>query len=123
MRKIYYTSDGWVCQRYPYDLAIDDENRFIEADDEQYAQTLVTDSGKAWRVVDGKLVIDVYDQDLCDKECFEGEIAVLKQSLAETDYQAIKFAEGLITESEYAEIKAKRQAWRDEINELEKKIN
>ena len=48
-------------------------------------------------------------------------IADLQNRLAETDYQAIKFAEGWITEEEYAPIKAQRQAWRDEINALEKR--
>lgn len=57
------------------------------------------------------------------EELNQQRIYELKQKLNETDYQAIKFAEGLITESEYAEIKAKRQAWRDEINELEGKLN
>ncbi|MBQ7129026.1 MAG: hypothetical protein IJO19_03455, partial [Clostridia bacterium] len=49
----------------------------------------------------------------------EQQIAGLKQNLADTDYKAIKYAEGLISEQEYAEIKAQRQAWRDEINRLE----
>lgn len=43
----------------------------------------------------------------------------LKRLLAETDYKAIKYAEGVITAEEYAETKAQRQAWRDEINEIE----
>lgn len=47
------------------------------------------------------------------------QIASLKKQLAETDYQAIKYAEGWITEEEYAPIKAARQALRDQINELE----
>ena len=47
------------------------------------------------------------------------EIESLKQKLFDTDYQAIKFAEGLITVEQYALIKEQRQAWRDEINELE----
>lgn len=47
----------------------------------------------------------------------------LKQQLSNTDYQAIKYAEGMLTEEEYTSIKAQRQAWRDEINELEKDIN
>lgn len=47
-------------------------------------------------------------------------IAELKQYLFNTDYKAIKYAEGLLTAEEYAEIKAQRQAWRDEINKLEK---
>lgn len=47
------------------------------------------------------------------------QIAQLKKQLADTDYQAIKYAEGQISEQDYAEIKAQRQTWRDEINELE----
>lgn len=47
------------------------------------------------------------------------EIANLKSKLSETDYQAIKYAEGFISDEEYAEKKAQRQAWRDRINELE----
>ena len=50
------------------------------------------------------------------------KIAELKYKLIETDYQAIKYAEGQLTEEEYAPIKAQRQAWRDEINLLESKI-
>lgn len=50
------------------------------------------------------------------------EIALLKASLSETDYKAIKFAEGLISEADYAEVKAQRQAWRERINELEAKL-
>ena len=42
-----------------------------------------------------------------------------KAKLSETDYKAIKYAEGWLTEEEYAPIKAQRQAWRDAINALE----
>lgn len=45
-------------------------------------------------------------------------IVILKKKLEQTDYQAIKYAEGLISEEDYAPIKAQRQAWRDEINNL-----
>lgn len=51
------------------------------------------------------------------------KILVLKQKLKNTDYQAIKYAEGLLTEEEYAPIKAQRQAWRNEINALEKELS
>ena len=47
------------------------------------------------------------------------EISELKAKLAETDYQAIKFAEGWITAEDYAPIKALRNSWRARINELE----
>lgn len=50
----------------------------------------------------------------------EQEIAELKTKLSETDYQAIKYAEGALTLEEYADMKAQRQAWRDRINELAK---
>lgn len=49
-------------------------------------------------------------------------IAELKRKLSETDYQAIKYAEGFISETDYAPIKAQRQAWRDEINALETEL-
>ncbi len=49
----------------------------------------------------------------------ESRIFELKKNLADTDYQATKYAEGWLTDEEYAPIKAQRQAWRDEINELE----
>lgn len=47
------------------------------------------------------------------------QIKELKQKLFDTDYQALKYVEGQISEEEYAEMKAQRQAWRNEINELE----
>ena len=49
----------------------------------------------------------------------EQQILDLKQMLNDTDYQAIKYAEGWLTDEEYAPIKAQRQEWRDEINRLE----
>ena len=56
-----------------------------------------------------------------ESELAQQEIQELKQKLFDTDYQAIKFAEGLITAEEYAQTKAQRQEWRDRINELEVK--
>ena len=51
------------------------------------------------------------------------KIDALKQELATTDYQAIKYAEGWLTEEEYTPIKASRQAIRNQINELEESLN
>ena len=47
------------------------------------------------------------------------EISELKAKLSQTDYQAIKFAEGWITADDYAPTKALRNSWRARINELE----
>lgn len=48
----------------------------------------------------------------------EKQIARLKQKLADTDYVTAKIAEGSATREEYADVIAKRQQWRDEINAL-----
>ena len=50
------------------------------------------------------------------------KIAMIKERLRAPDYLAIKFAEGELTAEEYAETKAKRRAWRAEINELQEKL-
>ena len=49
-------------------------------------------------------------------------IIELKQKLKETDYKAIKYAEGELSVEEYAETKAQRRAWREEINKLEEEL-
>lgn len=46
----------------------------------------------------------------------------LKAELQKTDYKAIKYSEGWLTEEEYAPVKAERQALREEINRLEQEI-
>lgn len=47
-------------------------------------------------------------------------IAELKQMLRDTDFHILKIVEGVATLRECAEIIAKRIAWRQEINELER---
>ena len=47
------------------------------------------------------------------------EITQLKKQLSDTDYKAIKYAEGQISESEYSAIRELRQGYRDRINYLE----
>lgn len=54
-----------------------------------------------------------------EAEIIAQQVAELKAELSSTDYKAIKFAEGWISEEDYAPIKAKRQELRDKINELE----
>ena len=52
----------------------------------------------------------------------EDEIARLKQELSDTDYQAIKYSEGWISEEDYAPIKANRETLREQIRALESDI-
>lgn len=76
--------------------------------------------GKELKVVDGKVV--AVERVISQAEINRQKIAELKQKLKETDYQAIKYFEGYLTDYEYEPIKNQRQAWRDEINELEKLV-
>lgn len=75
-------------------------------------------------VIKNDEIVDVIE-DTKSKEKFDDstmklqEIEELKQKLKDTDYQAIKYAEGQISDEEYTPIKAERKSWRDRINELE----
>ena len=66
----------------------------------------------------------IYEEELQETEedflfRTENDIQMLKNNLSETDYKAIKYAEGLLTEDEYEEVFSQRQQWRNKINELE----
>lgn len=47
------------------------------------------------------------------------EISENKRLLRDTDYKALKHADGVIPDEEYEEVKEERQTYRDRINELE----
>ena len=73
------------------------------------------------KIING-VVVEVDDKEYMDDyEPTPKEFIIddLKQRLADTDYKAIKYAEGLISDEDYAETKKLRQEWRDEINRLE----
>lgn len=73
--------------------------------------------------VDGiPTAVDLYTENEIAITNKKKRINELKALLQATDYQAIKYAEGLITEADYAPIKTQRQAWRDEINTLETEL-
>ena len=52
----------------------------------------------------------------------QAKINELKYKLLQTDYQAIKFAEGELSSYEYEPIKQQRKQWRAEINALEQQL-
>lgn len=68
------------------------------------------------------LVYIQYTEEELAKVKAQARIFELKQLLNETDYRAVKYAEGLYTEEEYKPYKELRQSYRDEINELEKQL-
>lgn len=65
------------------------------------------------------LVFIPYTEKEIAKFAARKEIAELKIKLRDTDYKAIKYAEGMISLADYAPIREERQGWRDRIGELE----
>ena len=99
---------------------------YVEISDEDYADLVETK--KKWQ--DGKIVVDKtyparkkkQEEEAAERQARQAvidEINELKAHLAATDYIAIKHSEGWISDEDYANTKAERQAWRDRINELE----
>lgn len=79
------------------------------------------------RVLDNGIYRDMTEEEIKsyqeeNEQTTESKIAELKQMLADSDYKAIKYAEGLISDEEYEPIKAQRQEWRNEINILEESL-
>ena len=66
--------------------------------------------------------VDLYTESELAIACKKKRINELKALLQATDYQAIKYAEGFISEEDYLPIKQTRQEYRNEINELETQI-
>lgn len=103
-----------------------DTKPYIEITQQERKQPL-PDKYSYYAVVDGKFTIKrrtptVEEIKVDETAKINRQIFELKQKLTQTDYKAIKYSEGLLTDKEYAEVKAQRQAWRDEINRLEEKL-
>lgn len=59
MATIKYNKDGWVCDRYPYDLT--DYYGEMEVTEEEFNETMQSQQYYAWRVVNGELVQEQYE--------------------------------------------------------------
>ena len=88
-------------------------NPAMEIPDEEFEA-----AGCLARFVNGKIVVGKTD---AEKQAEEntGRIAALKRLLADTDYIAVKIAEGSATKADYAQKISERQAWREELRTLE----
>ena len=94
-----------------YKSGWDIENNYISIEDTQQSDI------NGW----------TYRKDVCPmkteqdklKDQYRIEITQLKKALSDTDYKAIKYAEGQISEEDYASVRELRQSYRDRINELE----
>ena len=100
---------------YAYKRGWDIEHNYIAIDDTQVSD------------IDDNL----YRKDVCPmkteqdllKDQYRLEIAQLKKQLSDTDYKAIKFAEGEINPEDYLPIKNQRAEWRVKINKLQEDFN
>ena len=123
-----YSDKSWMESR-----ALKGKPDTIELTDEEFAQIGVTKRFENGVLIDipqaefetMRLAQLEYEQQLqkqAEIDEIQYKINEIKAKLSQTDYQAIKYAEGFISEADYAQIKAQRQAWRDEINELEAEL-
>jgi len=101
------------CQAYPLD------DTAIEVTLEDLEQIGIT---KCFDV-ENNCVIDYDNTEDLRKQEIQERIIELKELLKETDYRAIKYAEGCYTEEQYQPYKELRQSYRQEINELEKELS
>lgn len=100
-----------------------DTKPYIEITEQERKQPL-PDRYSYYAVVDGKFTIKrrtptVEEVKADETTEINRQIRELKKKLFDTDYKAIKYSEGWLTDEEYAEVKAQREEWRKCINELE----
>ena len=102
------------------------KDKLIQVEDQVYQD--LKDHKLMWK--DGELVdnpdYESYNEELNKSKLIhekQSRVNELKQLLAESDYRAIKYFEGYYTDEQYEPYKVQRQAYRDEINQLETEIN
>lgn len=103
-----------------------DTKPYIEITEQERKQPL-PDRYSYYAVVDGKFTIKRRTPTVEEVKADEAieinrQIRELKQKLSDTDYKAIKYSEGWLTDEEYAEVKAQREEWRSAINQLEERL-
>ena len=99
---------------------------YIEITEEQRRQPL-PDKYSYYAVENGEFVIKRRTPSEAETKAdsiasINQQIRELQGKLTATDYQALKYSEGWITEKDYTEIKANRQSWRDAINQLQAQL-
>lgn len=75
-----------------------------------------------YRYESGKILEDPNFVPSVDNTALLNQIEEIKAQLNATDYKALKYMEGWLSEEKYAPVKAQRQALRDRINELEAQL-
>ncbi len=111
----------------PNENWLNDDKYYVLDDDTELAKKIILLYPFIKFKIENGNIVDVIDninerQKFNEYQNIKIKIERLKKNLSDTDYKAIKYAEGQLLEEEYAPIKAERQNWRDEINELEAKL-
>lgn len=125
----FFRNNEWEKVKIPETVSELDFDIILDDNATNYQKTLVSlaqrifaeYSGNEYRLVitdNHYQIIHVSEEDLL-KDQYRIEITQLKKALSDTDYKAIKYAEGQISEEKYASVKAERQGYRDRINYLE----
>lgn len=113
MRKINLQIENNIITGYT-EIPLDENQKVYEFTDEQL------------KFIDSNLGKINVNLEVVESLKLKGEyllkIEKLKNLLHETDYKAIKYAEGLISEEEYLPVKELRQSYRTEINKLEDEL-
>lgn len=65
------------------------------------------------------LIYIPYTEQELEQQKYERQLNEYKQLLSDTDYEAIKYAEGYFTEEEYAKTKQLRESYREKVREAE----
>lgn len=112
----------------PNENWLDDDNYLVLDDNTELAQKVIDNYPYINLQIENGVITDILIDETRkkldeNKEEKLQEIEMLKKRLADTDYQAIKHSEGLISEEDYAPMKEQRQAWRNQINELEGEVS
>lgn len=104
---------------------------YISIDEQTYMSLVDNPEIKAFRISDaGKLELDTAKKQEYEAKndkimmmnTYLHRISDLKQSLSDLDYIDIKYLEGCLDEEEFRKKVAVKQSYRDEINDLERKI-
>lgn len=105
-------------QRYYYK---DSDNNYYSYKEKH--NDLIEITEQEWNIHAASLTPKPLSQERITYITKQKRIQELKKLLSDTDYKAIKYAEGLISEEDYLPIKQLRQSYRDEINQLEEELN
>ena len=103
-----------------YEVVMEYENG--GQDVEWIVDTPGVSASEAWDEIDEYQIYYLYTENELEIKELEATIKNNQDILTATDFQAIKYAEGLYTEEQYKLIRDMRQSYRDEINKARHRI-